>query len=628
MAAGSGDDRFVTDSINQFDVVIGRGSGPYDQLGNIHFRDLVARRKLEYLSLKPRDSKMKNKIAQEIVDAVRSKGGRFLKKISVDNQRNGDVYELVDDERTVLEKAKQALRQNRSNFIKTTTWESNMGGPPASDTLQQEDEASMTASSAPTKPTISFPRPLPPRPALPTLDHCDGGGSVSNGGASLLGFNFNGITGPPPDPTTPEEWEAFHAYWSDENESNRKLWGQLQAQQQLLVEHQQRHLQRQQENCRQQYQQHQEQLRQQQQQQQIYQISNHAASSQNYSTEQDLWGQMQRQQKQVLRCMPSTSTPSQSFPEHGVGAAVPGIGGESHMTSQDSFQSQLYLLNYLPLQQNCFANGVSNQENNYSNQYQGHQQQQTFPIASASAVAPKDNTTDMNTAYLNYMAQLERNIISEDNRFQGEQGNSAHYSSSYMPSGREFDELEAGHLPVASSVSIMTVATKGHERNHSFGLKSAGGAHDDDHDSFFAGIKDMSLPSISIGDISDFGKHSCTTKSVILKEVIEDASERFDIQDMIQEVFAKVPSPTQECAIEPSLTKSKTNGNKRRSLSSYYREVNAAIAATHGRRCIGELDTDEANNDTMDIMSFSLQSMSLASKSSSDGSAPICQGSA
>ena len=68
--------------INQFDVLTGRGSGPYEQAGNVHFRELVARRKEEYLALNQRDSKMKNQIAKEIAEEVRSKGGRFLKKIS------------------------------------------------------------------------------------------------------------------------------------------------------------------------------------------------------------------------------------------------------------------------------------------------------------------------------------------------------------------------------------------------------------------------------------------------------------------------------------------------------------------------------------------------------------------
>jgi hypothetical protein len=660
MASYGENKQFVTDNINQYDVINGRGSGPYEQLGNIHFRDLVATRKLEYLSLTPRDTKMKNKIAQEIIDVVRSRGGRFLRKIQVDNQTNErvnkDLYELVD-EATALEKAKQALRQNRTEFIKTATEKNKVGGPPpASDALQEQEEvaASMTASSsAPTKPThLPSPQLLPPRPALSSsshmLDHCHGGGNVTTNGCTTLGFA--GITGPPPDPTTPEEWEAFHAYWSGGNEPNRRLWDQLQLQQQQLDEHyQQRHRQHQQENDRQQFQKHQEQLYQQQQQQyqqlqqqqqQLHcQIPKNAASSSHYySTEQELWGQKQLQQEQY---MPNTITSninnnmaeSSSIPTH-VGAAAPGMGGETPMTSHDSIQSQQDLLNYFSRQQNCFDNnGVSNQgKNNYSNQYQGyHQQQQTAPI-----VAPEDNNRAMKTAYMAYVAQLEQRIISENSRFHGGHGNSVHSSSSYMPSGQDFDELEAQHLPVAADVirsvatkgqdvSIRSVATKGHERNNSFDLKSAGWSHDDDHDSFFSGIKDMSLPSVSLGEISDFGKHSFTNRSVILEEVIEDASERFDVQDIIQEVSARVPSQRQESGIKP-----KANGTKRRSLSSYYREVNAAVAATYGgRRSIGDLDTSfEANNDTMDNMSCSLQSMSLAeskeSKSSSEQSPPIC----
>lgn len=120
------------------DVLLGRGSGPNDHVGNIKFRDLVHERKSEYLSTNHRQTKAM--IAKDIVDQVYARGGRFLKKLSpvesakilpkllnknsmdesendrtdVDNPGPCDVYQ-IQKHATVMEKAKQALRQNQRN---------------------------------------------------------------------------------------------------------------------------------------------------------------------------------------------------------------------------------------------------------------------------------------------------------------------------------------------------------------------------------------------------------------------------------------------------------------------------------------------------------------------------------
>lgn len=105
--------------LHKYDVLCGRGSGPNERAGNIHFRDLVATRKAEYLAVNPRDHQNKNRIAREIVETVRSQGGRFLKRAAASaaaaqpGADGGEAYELAD-EPTVMEKAKQALRQNRN----------------------------------------------------------------------------------------------------------------------------------------------------------------------------------------------------------------------------------------------------------------------------------------------------------------------------------------------------------------------------------------------------------------------------------------------------------------------------------------------------------------------------------
>mmetsp|Transcript_2603 Transcript_2603/g.4732 ORF Transcript_2603/g.4732 Transcript_2603/m.4732 type:complete len:604 (-) Transcript_2603:61-1872(-) len=595
--SGQQQQKQLVHKINQFDVLTGRGSGPYEQAGNVHFRELVARRKEEYLALNPRDSKMKNQIAKEIAEEVRSKGGRFLKKVTTskkDRDNGGEpVYEFVD-EPTVLEKAKQALRQNRLGNKKVVKQS------PAYDDAYQAaalaaltaEAASMTASSSTTVGAAAPPL-LPPSTstlmqATPSNNHNHHGVVDATNGNETL--NFAGITGPPPAPTTPEEWEAFHAYWSDGNEPNRRLWDQLQAQQRLLTQHQQQHRQNQQGAHHQQYQQHhqEKQQYQQQYQQQQYQQPHHhqvrqipenaASSSYNYSAEQQLWAQLrwQHQQQQTPNITSSTNS-SMGFGA----AAVPGMGG------QNSIQHQLDLLNSMSGQQNYVNN------NEVSNQYQGYHQQQTAPIA-AAGIAGDNGNARMMTAY---MAQLEQHMIYEKNRAQGGHGNNAQSqsNSSLMPAaaaasqGLGFEQNE--YLPEAAGSETMT-AFKEHEA--------------DDHDSFFSGIKDMSLPSVSLGDLSEFGKHSLASRSggvskELLTDIVEDAAERaIDVKERIQEVVARRPSQKPACvdSAPPSTKPSPSaSGTKRRSLSTYYREVNAAVA--------------KSANDKMDTMSCSLQSMSI-----------------
>ena len=115
-------------SLRPSDVLCGRGSGPNDHPGNIAFRQIILSRKVDYMTAKARTDKAR--IAQEIVDRVERGGGlggegasepgRFLRKMQAEElkergyDREDDVWVVVD-RATALEKAKQALRQNRDN---------------------------------------------------------------------------------------------------------------------------------------------------------------------------------------------------------------------------------------------------------------------------------------------------------------------------------------------------------------------------------------------------------------------------------------------------------------------------------------------------------------------------------
>ena len=110
-------DSGYVNEIRATDVLFGRGSGANDHEGNIRFRYLVAERKEEYLATNHRNTKAK--IAREIVDQVLGVNGRFLKRLERDDLIKLNLpldFEawIEADEQTIMEKAKQALRQNTS----------------------------------------------------------------------------------------------------------------------------------------------------------------------------------------------------------------------------------------------------------------------------------------------------------------------------------------------------------------------------------------------------------------------------------------------------------------------------------------------------------------------------------
>lgn len=106
--------QYITD-LRADDVLLGRGSGPNDHEGNIRFRQLVADRKNEYMATNHRLTKAN--IAQEIVAKVYENNGRFLRKLENEELAlcgipdGVDAWAIATDD-TIMEKAKQALRQN------------------------------------------------------------------------------------------------------------------------------------------------------------------------------------------------------------------------------------------------------------------------------------------------------------------------------------------------------------------------------------------------------------------------------------------------------------------------------------------------------------------------------------
>ncbi|KAG7349175.1 hypothetical protein IV203_011772 [Nitzschia inconspicua] len=97
------------DYYDVYDVLSGRGGGTNAHPGNRYFRDLINMNRRTYLK-----SRKNNKpaISRAIVQAVRAKGGKFLKKC----ETTGLWYEIGDD--GAREKTSQALRQRAPEIRK------------------------------------------------------------------------------------------------------------------------------------------------------------------------------------------------------------------------------------------------------------------------------------------------------------------------------------------------------------------------------------------------------------------------------------------------------------------------------------------------------------------------------
>lgn len=94
--------------INPEDVLSGRGGATNSHSGNRAFRSLVKNHQNKYLRAKKRD---KPKVASIIVESVRKKGGRFLRRYERPAPDGRVLWIEIGDERA-REKTCQALREN------------------------------------------------------------------------------------------------------------------------------------------------------------------------------------------------------------------------------------------------------------------------------------------------------------------------------------------------------------------------------------------------------------------------------------------------------------------------------------------------------------------------------------
>lgn len=91
----------TTNTINDSDVLCGRGGATNNHVGNKMFRSMVSEHQREYLSAKKKDKAL---ISQRIVRLVREQGGRFLRRT------NDGLWTDVGNKKAT-EKTSQALRE-------------------------------------------------------------------------------------------------------------------------------------------------------------------------------------------------------------------------------------------------------------------------------------------------------------------------------------------------------------------------------------------------------------------------------------------------------------------------------------------------------------------------------------
>jgi hypothetical protein len=109
----------IDGAIGENDVLLGRGTGPNENIGNIRFR--VASKKEFTLSYNNGtiDSSCKSKVARRVVEAIKSRNGRFLRKLTKDEAKQAvgglktgtshDLFVVVSD-KLAIDKARHSIR--------------------------------------------------------------------------------------------------------------------------------------------------------------------------------------------------------------------------------------------------------------------------------------------------------------------------------------------------------------------------------------------------------------------------------------------------------------------------------------------------------------------------------------
>jgi hypothetical protein len=100
------------------DVLLGRGTGPNEYVGNIRFRALISE-VISSSDLATFNSGSKSRLSASVVITIKERGGRFVKKMSGSSRRRGDFYKEVTHT-VALGKTKQSFR-HQLKYVDPTT---------------------------------------------------------------------------------------------------------------------------------------------------------------------------------------------------------------------------------------------------------------------------------------------------------------------------------------------------------------------------------------------------------------------------------------------------------------------------------------------------------------------------
>jgi hypothetical protein len=91
--------------LGQNDVLLGRGTGPNENIGNVRFRSLVRDSMQTHRFSTPDE---KSELAKKIVNTVKARNGRFMKQVNT-RKNCGNIFVEIPD-KVSLDKTKQSFR--------------------------------------------------------------------------------------------------------------------------------------------------------------------------------------------------------------------------------------------------------------------------------------------------------------------------------------------------------------------------------------------------------------------------------------------------------------------------------------------------------------------------------------
>ena len=152
--------------ITPSDVLCGRGGATNSHSGNRAFRLLVKEHKEQYLRAKKRD---KPTVASIIVELIRKKGGRFLRRYDTDHTGQVRWVDIGDDR--AREKTCQALRENapelrRRKVVPSSSEETDEQKPSKRIRLHSPMRTPVPSSHASSNTPKSLPTPELPTPEI------------------------------------------------------------------------------------------------------------------------------------------------------------------------------------------------------------------------------------------------------------------------------------------------------------------------------------------------------------------------------------------------------------------------------------------------------------------------------